>query len=62
MTKYFGSHGATVEVMKQPPTQSMEEELVQDMVDIITRFSGRVHGLRSANKRRKAQKIPHKNS
>lgn len=60
LTNYFGSHGATVEVMKQPPTQSMEEELVQDMVAIITSFSGRVHGLRSAKKRRKTQKTPRK--
>ncbi|MFX0061637.1 MAG: IS607 family transposase [Candidatus Hermodarchaeota archaeon] len=52
---YFGSHGATVEMMEQPPTQSMEEELVQDMVAIITSFSGRVPGLRSAKKRRKHQ-------
>ncbi|MFX0062138.1 MAG: IS607 family transposase [Candidatus Hermodarchaeota archaeon] len=55
LTNYFGSHGATVEMMEQPPTQSMEEELVQDMVAIITRFSGRVPGLRSAKKRRKHQ-------
>ena len=60
LTNYFGSHGATVEVMKQPPTQSMEEELVQDMVAIITSFSGRVYGLRSAKKRRKTQKTPRK--
>ena len=51
LSNYFASHGATVEVMKQPPNQSMEEELVQDMVAIITSFSGRVHGLRSAKKR-----------
>ncbi|MFX0090357.1 MAG: IS607 family transposase [Candidatus Hodarchaeota archaeon] len=56
LTNYFGSHGATVEMMEQPPTQSMEEELVQDMVAIITSFSGRVHGLRSAKKRRKNRK------
>lgn len=58
LTNYFGSHGASIEVMKQPPTQSMEEELVQDMISIITSFSGRVHGLRSAKKRRKSKKQP----
>jgi predicted site-specific integrase-resolvase len=51
LSNYFASHGATVEVIEQPPNQSMEEELVQDMVAIITSFSGRVHGLRSAKKR-----------
>ncbi|MFX0066052.1 MAG: hypothetical protein ACFFC7_28125 [Candidatus Hermodarchaeota archaeon] len=42
--------------MEQPPTQLMEEELVQDMVAIITSFSGRGHGLRTAKKRRKKAK------
>ena len=46
-------NGATIEVMKQPSTQPLEDELVQDMVAIITSFSGRVHGLRSAKKRQK---------
>ncbi|MFX1534938.1 MAG: IS607 family transposase [Promethearchaeota archaeon] len=54
LTNYFGSHRATIEVMKQPPDQSMEEELVQDMVAIITSFSDRVHGLKSAKKRQKS--------
>ena len=55
LSNYFASHGATVEIMKQPHSQSMEEELVQDMVAIITSFSGRVHGLRSAKKRQPNQ-------
>ncbi|MFX0062122.1 MAG: IS607 family transposase [Candidatus Hermodarchaeota archaeon] len=56
LTNYFGSHGATVEAIEQLSTQSMEEELVQDMVAIITSFSGRVHDLRSAKKRQKNKK------
>lgn len=42
LANYFGSHGATIEVMKQSPDQSMGEELAQDMIAIITSFSGRV--------------------
>ena len=33
--------------------KSMEQELVEDLVSIITSFSGRLHGMRSAEKRRK---------
>jgi len=53
LTNYFGSHGVRVEIMEQPPIQSMNAELVQDRIAIITSFSGRVHGLRSAKKRQK---------
>jgi len=31
----------------------MQEELVQDLIAIVTSFSGRVHGLRSKNARKK---------
>ena len=33
----------------------MQEELVEDLVAIITSFSGRLHGMRSAERRRKKQ-------
>ena len=33
----------------------MQDELVQDVIAIITSFSGRIHGLRS--RKRKRQKI-----
>jgi predicted site-specific integrase-resolvase len=52
LANYWQSHGATIEVMNQPLGRSMEDELVQDMIAIITSFSGRVHGLRSAQTRR----------
>lgn len=55
LESYFASHGTVIEVMQQPPDQSMEEEMVQDMIAIITSFSGRVHGLRSAKRRKKTR-------
>ena len=44
---YFGSHGARVLAVDQDPERSAHEELVDDLVAIVTSFSGRVHGLRS---------------
>jgi putative resolvase len=44
---YFNSHGAVIEPIQQLPSNSLQEELVQDLIAIITAFSGRVHGLRS---------------
>ena len=55
LRQYLHSHGAEILVMQQPPTSSMQEELVQDLIAIITSFSGRVHGMRSHRKSRSRQ-------
>ena len=46
LRRYFASHGATIHVARQPPTRTMHDELVEDLIAIVTSFSGRVHGLR----------------
>ena len=53
---YFASHGAIIEIINQSTDSSLEQELVQDLIAIVTSFSGRVHGLRSARARKKRQK------
>ncbi|MHA2272991.1 MAG: IS607 family transposase [Candidatus Hodarchaeales archaeon] len=47
LDQYFHTQGTSLHILHQPPTQSMEEELVEDLVAIVTAFSGRVHGMRS---------------
>jgi putative resolvase len=47
LERYFQSHGTAIHAIHRTPSTSMEEELVQDLIAIITSFSGRVHGLRS---------------
>jgi len=46
LRRYFASHGASIHVARQPPTRTMHDELVEDLIAIVTSFSGRVHGLR----------------
>ncbi len=46
LRRYFASHGAAIAVARQPPTRSMQDELVEDLIAIVTSFSGRVHGMR----------------
>ena len=41
LTRYFESHGTSIEVMNEKTNISMQEELVQDLIAIITSFSGR---------------------
>ena len=52
---YFASHGASIEIINQSTDSSLEQELVQDLISIVTSFSGRVHGLRSARARKQRQ-------
>ena len=52
LTRYFQSHGTEITAIHQQPTHSMQEELVQDLIAIVTSFSGRVHGMRSHRKAR----------
>lgn len=53
LNRYFKSHGASISVLRQSVTRSMHEELVDDLVAIVTSFSGRMHGMRGQRKRRK---------
>lgn len=46
LRRYFASHGTTIHVARQLPTRTMHDELVEDLIAIVTSFSGRVHGLR----------------
>ena len=56
LSNYFLSHGTDIQVINEPLTQSMEEELVQDLVAFMTSFSGRVHSMRSHKNRQKNKK------
>jgi putative resolvase len=47
LDRYFHTQGTSLQILHQPPTRSMEDELVADLVAIVTAFSGRVHGMRS---------------
>jgi len=51
LQRYFSSHGAHIDVIRQATTRSMQEELVDDLIAIVTSFSGRVHGLRGRRRR-----------
>lgn len=54
LQRYFASYGVSIKILEQKASQSVYDELVQDVIAIITSFSGRIHGLR--NRKRKIQK------
>lgn len=55
LERHFASYGTNITILNHTPTQNMQDELVQDVIAIITSFSGRIHGLRS--RKRKQEKI-----
>ena len=48
LEEYFNSHGVTIHVLdKEEETKTVQEELADDLISIITSFSGKLYGLRS---------------
>jgi len=50
---FFASHGVEIEWIENVLPKSYEAELVEDMVSLMSSFSARVYGRRSAENRRK---------
>ena len=53
LQRYFSNYGVSIQVLDQNPPVSIQDELVQDVIAIITSFSGKLHGLRSHQKKRR---------
>ena len=56
LEEYFNSHGVTIHVLDKEETKSVQEELADDLISIITSFSGKLYGLRS-KKHKELQKL-----
>ena len=55
LTRYFQSHGTVVYILYRDKETTVEKEVVEDLIPIVTAISGRVHGLRS-HKTKKSNK------
>jgi len=51
--EFFNSHGVEIECVAEVFPQSFENELVSDMLSLLSSFSSRIYGKRSADNRRK---------
>jgi len=47
LREVFEVHGTSIEVLNQVEMKSPQQELVDDLITIISHFSGRTYGLRS---------------
>ena len=57
LKKYFESFGVEVEVIEDTLPKSYESELVEDMLSLMSSFSARIYGKRSAENRKKLKQI-----
>jgi predicted site-specific integrase-resolvase len=48
LVSYFGSHGVEIEWMSDVLGKTYEEELVEDILSLMSSFSNRIYGKRSA--------------
>lgn len=51
--RYFRSHGVTIEWLDSHISKTYEQELVDDMISLMSSFSAKIYGKRSAENRRK---------
>lgn len=47
LKKVFEAHGTTIEVLNQTDVKPPQQELVEDLITIISHFSGKLYGMRS---------------
>lgn len=54
--RYFKSHGVEVEYIEQIMSKGFEQELCKDLITLMSSFSARIYGKRSAENRKKSKK------
>jgi len=47
LKRVFEEHGTNIEVLNQTDVKSSQQELVEDLITIISHFSGKLYGMRS---------------
>lgn len=50
LKNYFDSYGVQIITVRARQTSSVQQEMVDDMIAIITSFSGKIHGMRSGKR------------
>lgn len=56
LERFFKAFNAEIVVTEDKPDQSVQEELVEDMMSLLASFSGKLYGMRSSRRKEVAQK------
>ncbi len=57
LNKFFITFGVEIHIMSGEKSKSLEEELVQDMLSIVTSFSGKLYGIGSAKRKKLLENV-----
>ncbi|MEM1596187.1 MAG: IS607 family transposase [Desulfurococcaceae archaeon] len=49
---FFNQHGARIEVVFEEEPKDAHQELVEDLIEIVTSFAGKLYGMRSRRKKK----------
>jgi putative resolvase len=47
LERYFSSHGVSIEVVNGEEPKDAYQELVEDLIALVSSFAGKLYGLRS---------------
>ena len=59
LKNYFESYRVQIIVIKARQSSSVQEEMVDDLIAIITSFPGKIHGMRSGKRKKPSKKRLH---
>ena len=57
LEEFFGSHGVRIEVVFGDEPKDLQQELIEDLITIVTSFAGRLYGMRSHKKRKVVEAV-----
>ncbi len=57
LEEFFSSHGVRIEVVLGEEPKDLQQELIEDLIAIVTSFAGRLYGMRSHKKKKVVESV-----
>jgi len=57
LEEFFNSHGVRIEVVFGGEPKDLQQELIEDLIAIVTSFAGRLYGMRSRKKKKVVETV-----
>lgn len=57
LEEFFNSHGVRIEVVFGDEPKDLQQELIEDLIAIVTSFAGRLYGMRSHKKKKVVESV-----
>ena len=57
LEEFFSSHGVRIEVVFGEEPKDLQQELIEDLIAIVTSFAGRLYGMRSHKKKKVVESV-----